>query len=330
MKKIILSILIVIISVVMLSGCTYKAEKYVFGTYYSIKIEGNSASKQGKKIDSLFEELDKTLSTSNTESDLSKVNSSKANQPTKVSSITVSLFKLSKELYKATNGAFNPALFPLTELWCFSPSTYVGGAKDIPSKIQIDATLPYCDFNLFILNEENLTITKKHDKAKLDFGAIAKGYATDLAYEQIKDQKNAVIDVGRTYRVKGSINLLVADPRGGDFVARATLCDKSVATSGDYERYYVVNNKRYHHIISFDGYPSGTFETTPIISATVIGESATVCDALSTASMVLGYEKSKTIIEKYGYSALLLTENGYYSIGENLFEITDKTRTKLS
>ena len=139
-----------------------------------------------------------------------------------------------------------------------------------------------------------------------------------------------MLDIGRTYRVKDDISLFVANPREGDFVAKATLSNQSVATSGDYERYYIYNSKRYHHIIDRSGYPSGINENDPIISSTIVGDSATICDALSTATMILGYEESKPILEELGYSALLLTEKGYYTIGENLFEILDKTRQKLN
>lgn len=330
MKKTIFSMLILITLAFTLCGCTYSAENYIFGTYYSIEIEGNNAKNKGKEIDTLFKEIDNALSTNIIESDVSKINLSKANEPIKVSQITADIFKISKEMYLVTLGAFNPASFPLTELWCFSPSTYLGIANKIPTIEQIQEVKAYCDFDLFSLDENNLTITKSHDKAMLDFGAIAKGYAADRAYKVIEDQKSFVIDVGRTFRVKGEVSLMVANPREGDFVAKATLSSNSVATSGDYERYYIVDNKRYHHIIGKDGYPSGTFDNSPIISATIIGESATICDALSTATMVLGYDSSKPILEKLGYSALLLTEDGYYTIGENLFEIKDQSLTKLN
>ena len=330
MKKVLTLIILLTTTIAILYGCTYQTENYVFGTYYSVKIEGKNANKIGREIDDLFKDIDVALSTNIIDSDVSKINRAKANQPIKVNDITASIFKLSKLLHEETDGAFNPATFPLTELWCFSPSTFTGYVSNIPTGTQIKSTLEYCDFNLFILDETTSSITKLHDKAKIDFGAIAKGYAADLAYALVKDQSSAIIDVGRTYKVLGEIRLYVAHPRGEDFVASATLSNQCVATSGDYERYYIVDDKRYHHIISTDGYPAGINDKAPIISATVIGDCAAICDALSTATMILGYEKSKIILEKYGYSALLLTENGYYTIGETLFEITDQTKTKLN
>ena len=328
MKRILLPLLTLIFVALSLTGCVKSAEYYVFGTYYSIEVEGKNAWKQVNAIEETLKEIESKVSTNVVESDVNKINNAKANEPILVSEITASLFRLSKDLYTATQGAFNPAIFPLIELWEFAPSNYVGIASNIPLQEEIDALLPLCDLDLFTLEDNQ--ITKAHDDAKLDFGAIAKGYGADRGYEIVKNSKKAVIDVGRTFKVKGEISLMVADPRNGNFVAKATLFNQSVATSGDYERYYFVDGKRYHHIIGKDGYPSGSNASSPIISATIIGESATICDALSTATLVLGYEQSKSIIENFGYSALLITETGYYLIGENVFDVIDQTRTKLN
>lgn len=328
MKRILLPLLTLIFVALSLTGCVKSAENYVFGTYYSIEVEGKNAWKQVNAIEETLKEIESKVSTNVVESDVNKINNAKANEPVLVSEITASLFRLSKDLYTATQGAFNPAIFPLIELWGFAPSNYVGIASNIPLQEEIDALLPLCDLDLFTLEDNQ--ITKAHDDAKLDFGAIAKGYGADRGYEIVKNSKKAVIDVGRTFKVKGEISLMVADPRNSNFVATATLFNQSVATSGDYERYYFVDGKRYHHIIGKDGYPSGSNESSPIISATIIGESATICDALSTATLVLGYEQSKSIIENFGYSALLITETGYYLIGENVFDVIDQTRTKLN
>lgn len=332
MKKIAFSILILILLVFTISGCTYSAENYVFGTYYSVKIDANNSYKLGKEIDTTLKEMDNALSTNIIESDVTKINNSSAGQKVKVTTYTVELFKISKELYAKTNHAFNPASFPLTELWNFSPAKYTGIESSIPTQAEIESKLPYCNMDMFVLDEVEKTITKLNDNAKLDFGAIAKGYAADIVYNMSTENqsKRAIIDIGRTFKVLGDIDIYVANPREGDFVAKATINNQAVATSGDYERYYIINNVRYHHIIDQTGYPAGLNVETPIISATIVGESATICDALSTATIVLGYQNIKPIIDAYGYSALLLTETGYYTIGENLFEIQDQTRQKLN
>lgn len=330
MKKIVLPFLILLMIATTLVGCTYKRENYAFGTYYSLTIDGKNASKSVGNIEILLNELDLSLSTNIEDSYVSRINNAKANEPIAVTKDTLEIFKISQELYYKTNKAFNPAIYPLTELWNFSPSTYTGVETTIPSTEEVLTVLPYCNLEQFIINEQDWTITKLNDNAKIDFGAIAKGFAADKSYELAKDASSIVLDIGRTYRVKGDISLFVANPREGDFVAKATLSNQSVATSGDYERYYIYNSKRYHHIIDRSGYPTGIYENDPIISATIVGESATICDALSTATMILGYEESKAILDDLVYSALLLTEKGYYTIGEDLFEILDKTRQKLN
>ena len=330
MKKILPFILIFILSALLISGCNHVVENQAFGTYFSIKINGKEATSKGKYVEGLILEMDSLLSTSNPNSDVSKINNSKANVPIKVSGVTASVFRLSKELYKETNGAYNPAVFPLVELWNFAPTNFVGIEKSIPTQQEIENTLELCSLDYFILNENNSTITKTKEGAKLDFGAITKGYAAESAYTILEHLDSATIDIGRTIKSVGEINVMVANPRKGDFVAKATINNKCIATSGDYERYYEIDGKRYHHIIGLDGYPAGTKDKHPIISATIIGDNGSLCDAFSTAAMVLGYNGIKPIIEKNGYSALLLTELGYYIVGNNDFTIIDETRTKLN
>ncbi|MBO5776105.1 MAG: FAD:protein FMN transferase [Clostridia bacterium] len=330
MKKSLPLVLNLTLLLLVVSGCNYRAENYVFGTYYSVQIKGEQSNKNGKAIDEMFIELDNALSTSKEESDVYKINSAKAGESIPVSNYTIELFQTSKELYDLSNGAFNVASFPLTELWKFSPLTYTGIATEIPSKGQIDSILPYCSPDLFVIDDNAKTITKLHDNAKLDFGAIAKGFAADKAKSLITKADDAIIDVGRTFCVIGSIDLMVASPRNNDYVAQATLSNQSVATSGDYERYYVVNNQRYHHILAKNGYPANIFEEDPIQSVTIIGESATIADALSTTVFILGYEQSLQILSHYNYSALIITAKGYYTVGETVFEINDKNLTKLN
>ncbi len=327
MKKTFILVLIVACLILPLVGCTSKIENFAFGTYYSVEIKGGTAS--SKNLEDKVRELELKLSTNVENSDIDKINKATANEEVAVSSYTIELFKIAKRLYVDTNGTFNPAVFPLVELWNFSPENYTGVANSIPSSEEIARLLPYCDFNLFELNVENKTIVKKETMAKLDFGAIAKGYCADVIYEDVKDANSAIIDVGATYRIIGEIPLYVLDPRKDNFVAKATISNCSISTSGDYERCYFVDGVRYHHILDKNGYPAGLGDENAIISATVVGNDATICDALSTATMILDYEKSKNLIESYGYSALLLTESGYYTIGDNIFEIQD-ARQKLN
>ena len=134
--------------------------------------------------------------------------------------------------------------------------------------------------------------------------------------------RGGVVDVGATFRLGESVKMYIQNPRGSDYVAEATLSDIAVSTSGDYQRFYTVNGKRIHHIIARDGYPSGFFSDTPVISVTVTGASAAVCDALSTAFMVTGYTpEAVSIAAEYGVSALMFTEAGYYEIGDPPFEV---------
>lgn len=327
MKKKLLPALLVIalavLSVAALSGCTARSEKYVFGTYYSIELKGNGAQKKAKEIDALFAELDNFLSTSKESSDISRINSAKAGVPVSVSAYTADILNAAFNMSAETFSAFNPAIFPLVELWKFSPDTFIGIAESVPTATEIASILLLCSVDNFVLDKQARTVVKNSDDAKLDLGAVGKGYATDLAFGIASGLKNIVIDVGRTIRISGESDVYIASPRESGFAARFTLKAQSVSTSGDYERFYTVDGVRYHHILDRSGYPAGIGEENPIQSVTVVGESAAVCDMLSTAVIVLGVQDSAPILARMGYSALILTANGFTVLGDNIFEILD-------
>lgn len=319
------------LSFVSLTACTGNTEGFVFGTYYSYDYKGIISGKESESAEKIAYDIEHALSTSVEESTIFRLNASPAGKEIALGGYAEEIYLLSLKMYEATSGAFDPATFPLTELWKFSPDTFIGAAESIPDKDAIANTLAVCDFGFFEYDAERHTLRKSVDGAKLDFGAIAKGFAVDRVYDAYVGCgcDNVVVDIGGTIRTSDEIELYVADPRGSGYAARINRGNFAVSTSGDYQRYYVIDGVRYHHIMGKDGYPTGLGDPSMPISVTVVGESAAVCDALSTAIMVLGYDNSLAIVEDLGYSALILTENGYYTLGEEVFEILTE-RQKLN
>ena len=252
--------------------------------------------------------------------DIGKINAAPKGEPVKVGETTFALLELAFEISEKSGGAFNPAAFPLTELWRFSPSNYIGAASSIPDPEDIAEALNVSSVSLFRLDKTALTVTKLVDGAALDAGAIGKGFAADRLFEIIGG--SGIVDAGGTFRVSEPVKMYIQNPRGSDYVAEATLSNIAVATSGDYQRYYFVDGKRIHHILAPDGYPAGYFSEDPVVSVTVTGGSAAVCDALSTALMVTGYSpEAAELTAYYECQALLFTETGYYEIGDSPFEV---------
>ncbi|HHT83609.1 MAG: FAD:protein FMN transferase [Christensenellales bacterium] len=314
-----------------LVGCSaYSGEQLVFGTFYSVKLKGTSAASDLKKIHKLLAEIEAQLSTNIDSSDVYKINNSQAGEPIAVSHHTITMFKKALELYEFTDYAFNAAIFPLVRLWKFSPDTFTQTADKIPSPAEIENCLSYCVMGNFALDEANMTITKLHPNAMLDFGGIAKGYAVDKAKELSKNNKDILIDIGGNITTKGGVKRIgLTHPRNtAKLFGVINLKDLSIATSGDYERFYIHNGVRYNHIIAKDGYPTG-INNNDIISVSVIGESAMMCDALSTAVMIQGSEWASSVLPDIGYSCIIITKEHYQIIGDIDFESTQSAYQRI-
>jgi Membrane-associated lipoprotein involved in thiamine biosynthesis len=317
-KKYICVLVLILVLAPLLSACNPNKEGIVFGTYYSLDYKGKGAAKLEKEAFSYMSDMENLLSSAVTQSDVSRVNDAKAGEAVAVSDLFIALFKLSAS-YNQEFPAFDPAVFPLVALWKFTPETFVGAASSIPSQSEIDALLPLADLSLFSLDEINKTVTKAADGAMLDFGAVAKGYAVDRVYEKAAGFKKITVNVGGTIKSNKSLKIAITAPRGGGYFASFALnAGEAVSTSGDYERYYIYEGKRYCHIIAPDGYPAGALADNPVVSVTVVGPSAAVCDILSTALFITGDLASLP----YGYSALTIyADQTYASAGEKKFEI---------
>ena len=286
-----------------------------FGSYYSIEYTGEDRDEQLKTlISELNDDFDVTGS-----GDIAAINATSANTPVPVSDLTFKALSLAFGIAADSDSAFDPTVYPLTELWGFAPEDYTGTATSVPSDEQISLTLESVGTDLFVLNEADKTVTKLKDGAELDVGGIGKGFAADTVKEVLGDDATA-IDFGATLYLTDEAKVYIQNPKSNDFVASATISDLSVATSGDYQRYYFFDGVRYHHVIGRDGYPAGIFDGDPVVSATITSPSAAVSDALSTAAMVLGNTDTlKALLDKYDAAAVLITESGRYVVGDSPF-----------
>ena len=199
-------------------------------------------------------------------------------------------------VFELTEGCYDPSVYPLVELWGFAAGEFLPGTPPeggIPSQDEIDAALALVGFDrAFSLDPNALTVTKLIEGAKLDLGGIAKGYAAQLALMVRFDICNVGgnISVGKEKAVIG-----VPAPRETETGSASWLFSFNadygacISTSGDYERYYIVDGVRYHHIIdTHTGYPasSGT------ASVTVVSKDGAFADAFATAAIVGGADKA--------------------------------------
>jgi thiamine biosynthesis lipoprotein len=217
-------------------------------------------------------------------------------------SLAAALEKLA-EIQKESGGALDLTLGKLSDLWDFN-----GGDPKVPSAGDIKELLnAKRGFNI---NGLRLDI---EDGGELDFGAVGKGLACDCIAENIGSWdlniRRAVISVGGSIFLygNGEFSVGIRKPGGGasEIFAALNMRQGFLSTSGRYERFFEEGGKRYHHILDpKTGYPVQNGLT----SVTVIAGSGLLSDALSTACFVLGYEKSKPLLEKYNAKAVFADE----------------------
>lgn len=306
-KKLFVLILCVL-CIVLFCACNKTGQYLIFGTFVDIELSGSNASKKLVEIEKRLIKIENLMSATKDGSDVAKINAALKDTPVSVSRETMQVLICAKEVYTASGGAFDPTVYPLSRLWKFSADTYVGVPTTLPDDEEILDALSLVGMDKLLLDEENLTVTKKADGLKIDLGGLAKGYAAGEALS-IADGMQGIINVGGNIVAVGrDISVGIQNPRGDGYIGKFTLNSKtSVSTSGDYERRYVYDGINYHHIISpFTGYPTGVKDDANLISVTVVSDNYTLCDAVTTAVMVLGKEKGIELIEKLNLKGVLI------------------------
>ncbi|MFC1546365.1 FAD:protein FMN transferase, partial [bacterium] len=230
------------------------------------------------------------------------------------------LVKTSQIISEKSKGAFDITIAPVIRLWGFYES-----APRVPKEEEIAETLKKTGYkNLVILNN---TLIKMKEQVQIDLGSIAKGYAVSEAVKVIKNAgiRSALIDAGGDIYALGRPGekywkVGVRNPRGEGIIGVLELADTAVVTSGDYERAFEKDGKRYHHIIDPDtGYPAQGLS-----SVTIVSPDPTLADAYATAVFVLGKDKGMKFVEALQFTeALLITNKGkkLYSKGlKNIYK----------
>ncbi len=334
LKKSILIILV--LALFSLCGCAGGYTEHngvVFGSMeVSLKVDCGKNTIQ--KMLSVIEEVDNSVSLTK-DSYLKRFNSADINVKVEVDEHIYAMLNCAKTVYEQTDGAFNPTVSALSKAWGVDNEgikKYCYGTEK-PSALPLYQNLQSLSVNASPLNiiatEENgKYYLKKTQEVTLDFGGLAKGYCADLLKTIAKNDgaSSALISisgnlmlVGKNLDTGNAWRVGVKHPRSSteQFVCGITASDLSIVTSGDYERYYEFEGLRINHIINpfslcpvgiqyDDGYRQST---SYITSVTVVGESSMLCDAYSTAVMVLGIEEGAKLLEEVGYSGIIFTSD---------------------
>ena len=255
-----------------------------------------------KKYDTMF-------SNTNTDSELYKLNHANG-QPFTVSSETANLIQEGIHYSELSGGAFDLTIEPVSALWDFKADK-----PTVPSSDAIAQAVSHVDDTKIDIQDN--TVTLEDPEAGIDLGAIAKGYIADQVKTYLKKQgiKHAIINLGGNVDVIGTkpdgskYNIGIQKPfdESGEAITSVQLKDQTVVTSGIYERYFKKNGKLYHHILDpRTGYPCEN----NLYSVSIITDSSTKADALSTTCFLLGYEKGMELIQSMdGVKAIFITDD---------------------
>ncbi|MBQ8784147.1 MAG: FAD:protein FMN transferase [Clostridia bacterium] len=293
------------------------------GTVISSSISGKDAEKATAEIEEAINGLETAcLSWRAEESDVWRINLN-AGKDVSVSRETAAWIGRALDISADSDGAFDITVGKLTQLWNIG-----SGKEKLPDKETIKVLLEDVGYKKVMVSNTSVKIDSFQ---AIDLGAIGKGIACDVIRDILKeyDVKDAVISVGGSVLIFGNkASVGIANPdNSSQYMATVEVDNQSISTSGDYERFFEAEGKKYHHILDPEsGYPA----VTDLRSVTVICDSGLDCDALSTACFILGYRESLELLEKYEAQAVFVFDNHTVSVTDGLkndFKLTSNDYT---
>ena len=308
-----------------------KRTEMLMGTVISVTLYDSTDESILDKVFEKVKNLEETFSINETGTEVDKINDNAGIEPVKVSDDTIEVVKEGIYYSDLSHGKFDITIGPLVKLWNIPDRP----TEDIPTQDELNVVLPLTNYKDVVIDEANKTVFLTRPGMMLDLGGIAKGYAADVISKMLTDEgvKSAIIDLGGNIFAHGEkvsgdtwkIGIQNPFSNRGEIVGAISVKNKSIVTSGIYERYIEVNGVKYHHILNPEtGYP---YEN-DIAGITIISDKSTTGDALSTSVFALGIEEGMKFVEELDdVDAIFVTkEKGIYvtsGIKDN-FELRDE------
>lgn len=288
------------------------------GTSYHITYYDSSQRDLQGDIEEILADFDYSVSTYNPYSLISRVNQN--DSTVKVDAYFIACFNKAKEIWKYTDGAFDPTVYPLVNAWGFGP-----GKKQHIEKEVIDSILVFVGFDKVELVGNK--VVKKDPRLGLDFNAIAQGYSVDVIAQFLlsKGIKNFVVEIGGEVYAHGKMEnngcwlVGIEEPTdnqetNNELYLIVELENRALATSGNYRKYIIENGVKYmHHINPKTGYPAKN----NLLSASILSSECISSDANATGVLVMGLEKATAFLHAHpDLQAYLIysDENGNYKV----------------
>ncbi|ACL70177.1 FAD:protein FMN transferase [Halothermothrix orenii] len=260
----------------------------------------------------------------NPESDISVINRN-SGQAVKVNEDTVELLRYSLKYARMSQGAFDPTVAPLMDLWGFSKNR----KNRVPSPGEIKGVLSRVGYDRIEIYRSNQVYLPPG--MAIDLGGLAKGYVVDEGIKFLRDNgiKAGMINAGGNIRVTGVKSpgipwkFGIRDPEDRGQILKGYIINLkrgSLATSGDYERFFVANGHRYSHLLDpRTGYPGSDLQ-----SVTIYAPTALEADILSTAVFIMGWERGRELIEKIPDVEGLMIKNDQIWLSKGFRELINR------
>ncbi len=299
------------------------ATKYLLGTQVDIIALGQDIRAAKTACYFAFREMERIealLSSHRPDSEISRINRQAAHRPVHVSQETFAILQRALEYSRRFGGLFDVTIGPLTTLWGFNEDRDIR----VPDSTAVARLLPLVNFRNLQLDPADTSVRFARPGMRIDLGGIAKGYAIDRAAATLKAHgiSRFLINAGGDIFASGrkaegqKWRIGIKHPRRpGELLAAFELSDSAVATSGDYERFVILDGLRYHHILDpRTGYPARSDQSVTVIAAT-----AEEADAAATALFIRGWQPPSSSNSFHALQALFLDAGGSLHIPSSWF-----------
>jgi thiamine biosynthesis lipoprotein len=309
----------------------YRKSRILMDTFVTITVVSNSKNSADKAIDTAFSEIERIEKLSNffsSESEVSRINKNPGISGVRVSPDILDMLNKAIMVSEKTEGAFDVTIGPVISLYDFHK-------KIKPEESAVEKNLSLVNYRELIIDRNKSAAFLRKTGMLIDLGGIAKGYAADKAVEALKRSgvNSGLVSVAGDIKAFGlkpdgkpwkigirnpriPLNPPIPPlPRGGksskggfsdDVMATIELRDMAISTSGDYERCFILDGKRYHHLLSpKTGYPAEGCQ-----SVSVITKECAFTDAFATGIFILGPEKGLKVLEKMGFDGIIVDSQG--------------------
>lgn len=306
------------------ASCGQRSEKTVFsgstmGTTYRIVVKDITDAHEKERvriaIDAALTTIDNVLSVYNPKSQISGLNHHKGKGAYPVNPEMITVSKLAKSIYELSDGAYDPTLKPLVDLWGFGERKR-GDTQ--PTEVEIKNAMRHMGMDKLTIFEN--AVLKTDEELTLDYSSIAKGFGVDQVSAAVHElgYNDFLVEIGGEIYASGSNGdrqwcVGVASPERklvfeGYVSTTLGLENMACATSGDYQQYYIHDGQRFSHLIDArNGYPIDH----DVTSVTVAAKSCVLADALATAAIVLGEEEGIELIRSIdNVEALFISRSG--------------------